>query len=227
MFIPDIVQSGSNDVTLCCQYSSFENSSVHWLFNGNKIPSSQWDSLNSFRISEIQGSASTIKQSLLTFERVTPDMSGNYTCKLNGGGARAEETKHMFVFSPENDFTLKINYINKLKIVNIECTAWGLHPRPQITLEVDNRPVPKQVQRVWWRQGTLYTAEGTADVRGMTRGKHDVTCRLYLPQADYTAIMRKYVSVGNEICCGAYAIVSNAITFSTAVIFVTFFNSIS
>ncbi|XP_053612371.1 uncharacterized protein LOC128676333 isoform X2 [Plodia interpunctella] len=109
---------------------------------------------------------------------------------------------------PENDFALEINHLNKLT-VDIKCTAWGLYPRPELTLEIDNRSVSKQVQRVWWTE-SAFAAEGTASLRGLTAGTHQLTCRLYLPLADYTAIMKKYINLDNEICCSSHSYISSS-----------------
>ncbi|XP_053612370.1 uncharacterized protein LOC128676333 isoform X1 [Plodia interpunctella] len=208
VYIPEVVQSGATDVVLGCQYSAHDNHSVQWIFNNNSIPKQWAVSIRNSDVPNSLGRLASIKQSLLSFPRMTPEMSGNYTCEVHSGRAVVQQTKSLSVFSPENDFALEINHLNKLT-VDIKCTAWGLYPRPELTLEIDNRSVSKQVQRVWWTE-SAFAAEGTASLRGLTAGTHQLTCRLYLPLADYTAIMKKYINLDNEICCSSHSYISSS-----------------
>jgi hypothetical protein len=66
---------------------------------------------------------------------LSPELSGNYTCKVSGPMSEDVKTKRMIIYeAPDTGLDLTISEENSL----IMCTAEGFYPQPNMTIYVNN-----------------------------------------------------------------------------------------
>ncbi|KAL0831242.1 hypothetical protein ABMA28_002092 [Loxostege sticticalis] len=211
LLVPPIVQSGSKDLVLDCQYSVSDGPlTVQWWFNGGVAPVYEWTPPLMPRVKGIlegrldlsfKVSQSPIEQyRAMRIIQVDPQLSGAYTCVVNNNGVKSQETKSMQVLAPEKEFELLFEHkFNRL--VEVTCYVNSVHPQPDLTVEYNNKPISQQTQRSWRRNNLLYDVESTAQLTvPVCSDRIEVTCRLHLPQADYTAIKKRLLHFGPVQC---------------------------
>ncbi|XP_049868214.1 uncharacterized protein LOC126368344 isoform X2 [Pectinophora gossypiella] len=213
LVVPDLVQIGNmSDIVLDCLYSGVSDQfTLQWLFNGSHTPVYQWTPLAEPQVTGILDGRLdlTYRASPLVKEErralrivsIDPELSGEYTCRVLDQGAEARQTNTMLVFSTERDFLLEFD--RQQPYVEVKCTARGLYPHPDLTLEHNSVMFPRQQQRIWRSEGLLYDAESTARLNipplGRNHNKLDqITCRLQLLQAGYTAIKKELLYMEGE-----------------------------
>ncbi|KAI5633162.1 hypothetical protein NE865_14114 [Phthorimaea operculella] len=215
IIVPEVIQSGtSSGAILDCIYSNVSNQfTLQWLFNDQQPPVYEWSPRKSPKVSGILDGRldltyrPSVSDSLseqrraLRIVSLGPELSGNYTCRILDQGKEARLNKSMLVFSPEQDITLEFR--RKSWEVDIICTASGVYPQPELVLELNSAIIAKQQLRLWRNEGILFDAESTAALNypPASRDRVDqITCRLHIPQAGYTAIKKELIYLGQE--CG-------------------------
>ncbi|XP_028156019.1 uncharacterized protein LOC114349738 [Ostrinia furnacalis] len=212
LVVPAIVQSGSTNVVLDCQYSVPDHHfTLQWWFSGGDAPVYEWTPPLAPRVTGILkgrldlsykvSPLATEEYRAMRIFQVDPQLSGEYTCVVNYNGVKSQETKSMQVLAPEKEFELLFE-LKFNRLVEVTCYAQSVHPQPDLTVEYNREPISQQTQRVWRRQNLLYDVESTAQLMVPECGDRlEVTCRLHLPQADYTAIKRRLLHIGTLVPC--------------------------
>ncbi|KAJ2942693.1 hypothetical protein O0L34_g2163 [Tuta absoluta] len=213
IIVPEVIQSGaSSGAILDCIYTNVSNKfTLQWLFNGQQQPVYEWSPRKEAKVSGIlngrldltyrPSDLPTEQRRALRIISLEPELSGNYTCRILDQGSEARLNKSMLVFSPEKDIALEFR--RKSWEVDIICTARGVYPQPELILELNSAIIAKQQLRLWRTDGVLFDAENSAVLSypPASRDRLDqITCRLHIPPAGYTAIKKELIYLGQE--CG-------------------------
>ena len=151
MVVPSVVEVGSENVVLDCNYSfeeaEAEQLEVKWYFNEDPAPFFQW-------IAGMEGSEPQIIGSLfedkidlsfmasedrhkqhraLLLHRPTIDMAGTYHCKVSTLTSEAVAEANMLVYSPVAESTFVQKRLPGSK-VNVSCKYTGVFPLPTVKL---------------------------------------------------------------------------------------------
>ncbi|KAI8422322.1 hypothetical protein MSG28_006196 [Choristoneura fumiferana] len=198
LVVPDVVEMGnSSNAVLDCQFSSADNRfALQWLFDREDEPVYEWRPGTPPKVSGILAgrvdptfkiSNSAIDEGrALRIVNLAPELSGEYTCRvLSDDGGDARQTKAMLVFNPEVDFNMTAYHIKGTDTWKLSCSARNLTLLPELSLEFNTVPIPRQIQNGQRDENKLYTV--TTSVR-VTARDGLAACRLHLPVAGYSAV---------------------------------------
>ncbi|XP_026733039.1 uncharacterized protein LOC113497634 isoform X2 [Trichoplusia ni] len=210
LVVPELVDIISNDVILDCQFTTVDdNFTLQWIFNDGVTPVYEWTPYSEPKVAGILDERLDLTYRVSRFSRderralritnLTSELSGEYTCIVSNHGTEVRKTKAMLIYSVERDFQLTAENRPNSTVIFLTCTARGVYPRPDLTLEYNNAMVSGQLQRVVRNDEGLYDVMcfAYADVYAVGI-KSVVACRLFLPQADYTAIKKKIIFNGGN-----------------------------
>ncbi|XP_034940856.1 uncharacterized protein [Chelonus insularis] len=146
--LPEAIHNGTGPVELICEYK-IENKEnglvIKWYHNMEQIY--QWippmipqdigiiSGLTEYPIENIN---QPLSRSIIRLKKVNLAMTGDYTCSVSTFHEDDSKAKTMTVYVPDDDLNIQANFYNKSHI-NLTCIAKGAHPRPNLTIIVDNQ----------------------------------------------------------------------------------------
>ncbi|XP_044253065.1 uncharacterized protein LOC123004019 isoform X2 [Tribolium madens] len=147
--VPSAIRYGSQDfVVLDCDFTSGDHTvtEIKWFIDGDK-QIYQWlpktnvpaQALGKFKDHiDLTYRATNDPNTMYRALRITdlsPEFSGNYTCKVSGPESEDQVTKRMIIYeTPDDDLELTISQEDS----EIKCSAEGLFPEPNMTLYITN-----------------------------------------------------------------------------------------
>ncbi|CAB4065292.1 unnamed protein product [Lepeophtheirus salmonis] len=150
--VPDLIEVGTSDIELDCQYNYEEDEKVQldikWYFENDPSPFYQWVPGQMDRPQVI---GDTFKDHLdlnhsvsdkddfkryraLLIKEPTVNLSGVYTCKVSSFLSEDVKQKEMIIYSPASSVIFEQDRSQNGHQVNITCHANGIFPQPQIKL---------------------------------------------------------------------------------------------
>nr|XP_015840117.1 PREDICTED: uncharacterized protein LOC103312950 isoform X2 [Tribolium castaneum] len=147
--VPSAILYGSqDDVVLDCDFTSGDHTvtEIKWFLDGDK-QIYQWlpktnvpaQALGKFKDHiDLSYRATNDRDTMyraLHLTDLSPEFSGNYTCKVSGPESEDEVTKTMIIYeTPDDDLELRISQEDS----EIKCSSEGLFPQPNMTLYIMN-----------------------------------------------------------------------------------------
>lgn len=146
--VPESIKSGSTDeIVLDCNYevSADEHSVVvKWFYNGQVDQIYQWIpgyQKHGYPMGKLKDRIDinyhpdneTETYRAIKIKNITPDLSGNYTCKVSSDLNEDYKTKQLIIYHPADDGLHTFLMENESLIV---CSASGLYPKPTLELFV-------------------------------------------------------------------------------------------
>ena len=151
MVVPSVVEVGSENVVLDCNYSfdeaEAEQLEVKWYFNEDPAPFFQWIAGVEGAVPQLIGSLFEDKIDLsflasadrhtrhraILLQKPTIEMAGTYHCKVSTLTSEAVAEASMLVYSPVAESTFVQKRLAGSK-VNITCKYTGVFPLPTVKL---------------------------------------------------------------------------------------------
>ena len=151
MVVPSVVEVGSENVVLDCNYSfdeaEAEQLEVKWYFNEDPAPFFQWIAGVEGAVPQLIGSLFEDKIDLsflassdrhtrhraILLQKPTIEMAGTYHCKVSTLTSEAVAEANMLVYSPVAESTFVQKRLAGSK-VNITCKYTGVFPLPTVKL---------------------------------------------------------------------------------------------
>ncbi|XP_026733040.1 uncharacterized protein LOC113497634 isoform X3 [Trichoplusia ni] len=150
LVVPELVDIISNDVILDCQFTTVDdNFTLQWIFNDGVTPVYEWTPYSEPKVAGILDERLDLTYRVSRFSRderralritnLTSELSGEYTCIVSNHGTEVRKTKAMLIYSVERDFQLTAENRPNSTVIFLTCTARGVYPRPDLTLEYNKR----------------------------------------------------------------------------------------
>ncbi|RZC35076.1 hypothetical protein BDFB_001800 [Asbolus verrucosus] len=226
--VPASISVHENEVVLDCDFDpQGENvDSIKWFFNGTTDLIYQWlptektgpqvanrlkDRIDlNYAVSD----DSKTKYRAMHIKKLSPDLSGNYSCKVSGPRSEDVKTKRMIIYDPADsqlelniteDFDPDVNVTDD-EMVAISCSAQGIYPEPDLrifisvnngtAIEADDEDEDSDVDNSGVYD--VYDVSSTVlyDIDKLP-GSFDYTCELSIPGTDYVLRETRKYNRGN------------------------------
>lgn len=224
--VPEAVRNGSaSAVVLDCDYSLLEGDKIEdlvvkWYFNERSHPAPvyQWIPNKPPQVSgilkgrlnlEYRASDEPLKMyRALQISNPTPDLTGDYTCKVSTFYNETSQTKRLIVYVPERN--LEVTPMKNVEdaAVNVTCAAEGVFPEPSIAIQRQERGEEPEATVVVQQ---TKTDEGLYDISAsVVLEDKELTspttflCELTIPEANYSARTSSVYMPGTNAACRTF-----------------------
>ncbi|KAK9884282.1 hypothetical protein WA026_005234 [Henosepilachna vigintioctopunctata] len=209
--VPQVIQHG-RAVVLDCDFTLDETEQdlvVKWFFNKNNqtlvyqwIPAASNNKpkalgvlKNRLNLGYKAGDDANSIHRALHILQAAPDLSGDYTCSVSTVQSEDIQTKRMLVFVPEKNLMIHRLGSEKQGLIRLECSAEGVFPKPEISINSHKRGTIKTEMSSKLR-GSLYDVSARTITLNTLEDPEEFSCELKIPQANYTVQQKTVVSSG-------------------------------